>query len=152
MVRAPETTSGTVSSAGRRAAASTPAVEVEPDHFGHHFGTGAVVRDVHPGEVGLEFGATAFGSQQGMRGEPRGQHSLDHEHALGDHQALTTGEVGAAVHAVEVAEVVEPGISGVDDVDGVSQGSSAALGLRHFRQLLPTSDPQPGATWRARHG
>ena len=54
-----------------------------------------------------------------MRGEPRRQHALDHQHALGDDQTLATGQIGSAVDAVEVAEVVGPRVIRVGDVDDV---------------------------------
>jgi hypothetical protein len=66
-----------------------------------------------------EFVQSPIGAQTGVRGEPRRQHALDHQHTLSDHQALTAGQVGPAVDAVEVAEVVHSVVFRVGDVDDV---------------------------------
>ena len=97
------------------------AVQMETHHISHHLRRGSVERDTDLGEgtpTG-EFVQSPIGAQTGVRGEPRRQHALDHQHTLSDHQALTAGQVGPAVDAVEVAEVVHSVVFRVGDVDDV---------------------------------
>ena len=130
-VRAPSSTCATVSSGGPRRRRQHAAVEMEADHLGHHVGVDPVVRRVDAGQVVGELGQPPVGAQQRPGAEPGGQHALHHQHALGDHQALAAGQVGPAVHAVEIAEVVEPRVSRVGDVDYVGSSRAFVDDARH---------------------
>ena len=95
---------------------------MEPDHLSHHVGLDPVVGRRHPVQVSAEFGESPVGAEQRAGSEPRRQHALDDQDALGDHQTFATGQVRPAVDAVEVTEVVEPRVGGVGDVDDVELG------------------------------
>ena len=113
-------------------------VEVEAHHVRHHLGGGPIERGRRRGQVAGEFAAAALSAQQGVRDEPRRQHALHHQHALGDHQTLARRQIRAAIDAVEVAEVIDPGIGRIGDVD-----DRPALHGSQVTVIAMPSDPEP---------
>lgn len=98
------------------------AVEMETDHLRHHLRAHPVERCRRSGQVAGQFGLPPLGAQECVRGEPRCQHALDHQDPFGDHQTLSAGQVGPAVHAVEITEVIESPVAGIGDVDDGAHG------------------------------
>ncbi len=114
-----------------------PAVEVEPDDVGHHLGGRPVVRARRSPSRSAASSRSRRSVPSMARGpEPRRQHPLHHQHALGDHQPLAGRQIGPAVDAVEVAEVVEPRVGGVD------RRRRRRSSLTRLRRRAPTSGRQ----------